>query len=366
MTLRAIPNSHAPNPAPSPRYRASDVHAFAKTSAVTSSAWLRCTLARLSRWIARACFSYSEAKAEVSPRWARATSTESAECSDEQVSGEVVRRRPTVVQSSGEAENARGKFGFCPVTAKPTPKRPKYDEMMTIGDAACNFDTECDSSTTGSHQGAPLMRRIVLTAVALTIATAVLAGSPAGAEEPSGASSDWPAAADVFSSNLVVDLSGDGVDDIWIFEVDVERRHDANDIAARCRAAGLTPGQCRRILHDHHSDLAERCRNAGLTVEQCRRIINSHDGPTIAERCRAAGLTSEECRRLVNSHDGPTIAERCRAAGLTAEECRRIVNAHSDREIDERRVDRVTDRVTDRITDRVTDRVTDRPSRTRR
>ncbi len=187
------------------------------------------------------------------------------------------------------------------------------------------------------------------TSLLVSLVTALVAGSlalasPAGAEETS---SDWPVSADMLPATVVVDLAdGDG----WVLRYDVAHtdRDTIVDLAHRCRAAGLTPKECRRILHDRHSDLGERCRNAGLTAEQCRRIVDHDDLHSIAARCRAAGLTTEECRRLINSLDGGTFAERCRAAGLTAQECRRTINSHDDG---------------DRAADRVTDRVTNRPAR---
>lgn len=206
------------------------------------------------------------------------------------------------------------------------------------------------------------MRTSITTALALAILAApILTAGAAGAAD---SGSDWPAAADLVSANVAVDLSGDGVHDIWVLEIDTRRdtERDVSDVARRCRAAGLTIEECRRIIHDHHSDLAERCRNAGLTVEQCRRILSDDDQHTIAERCRAAGLTSEECRRIIGNQHGNTLAERCRAAGLTVEECRRIAGDHRDH--DDRATDRVRDRATDRVpdADRPTDTVVDRPT----
>lgn len=219
------------------------------------------------------------------------------------------------------------------------------------------------------------MRKIVLAGLALFVAAGTLSAAPAGATESdqTRASLGWPVAADLISSNLVVHQVGD---DLWILDYDTARdtEGEVNDLAARCRAAGLTADQCRRIIHDHHRDLAERCRAAGLTAEQCRRLVNDHtdNGPSIADRCRAAGLTTEECRRIINSLDGGTLAQRCRAAGLTTEECRRIINAHDDtgdRATDVRpdgtRVDRVGEaqrpqRVPTRTVDRAADRVADR------
>jgi DNA-binding transcriptional MerR regulator len=227
------------------------------------------------------------------------------------------------------------------------------------------------------------MRYSVIATLALAIFAAPLFSPGAVGAAESGP--DWPAAADLVSPNVAVDLSGDGVNDIWVLEIDTARdtEGDVGDLARRCRAAGLTTEQCRRILRDHHAKLAERCRNAGLTVAQCRRILNNDDPHTIAERCRAAGLTTEECREIIDDQHGQTLAERCRAAGLTPEECREIINDHNNdrptiaercraagltpeecREIlndaddgDDR------DRPRDRVTDRVRDRVVDVPTR---
>jgi hypothetical protein len=95
------------------------------------------------------------------------------------------------------------------------------------------------------------MRTRLTAALTLALlATPLVAASPAGAQDGSNPGS-WPAAADVPSVDVVIDLSGDGVHDVWVLDVATRRhdRRDDHDLARRCRAAELTPEQCRRILH---------------------------------------------------------------------------------------------------------------------
>lgn len=51
------------------------------------------------------------------------------------------------------------------------------------------------------------------------------------------------------------------------------------------------------------NDMLRRCRSAGFTTEQCRRIWNANNGSgDITERCRLAGFSVEECRRLYDEN----------------------------------------------------------------
>jgi LysM repeat protein len=110
----------------------------------------------------------------------------------------------------------------------------------------------------------------------------------------------------------------------------------------------------RRIVAGHRlfvptqpdePDFGARCRAAGFTAQECRRIWNSlRDEQDVAERCRLAGLTTEECRRLWNAgQDDDNAAERCRLAGLTAEQCRRLFDAQGDDPAPERPADQTRD-----------------------
>lgn len=115
--------------------------------------------------------------------------------------------------------------------------------------------------------------------------------------------------------------------------VSAQNDDEQSGFAERCRAAGYTTRQCRRIWNANNGqgDLAERCRAAGLTPEECRRIVGSDEESDFARRCLAAGYTTQECRRIWNANNGQgNLAERCRAAGLTTEECRHLWNAAHD------------------------------------
>ncbi len=104
---------------------------------------------------------------------------------------------------------------------------------------------------------------------------------------------------------------------------------DFNDMLRRCRSAGFTTEQCRRIwnANNRSGDIAERCRLAGFSIEECRRLYNAglDDETPFVERCRSAGFTTEQCRRIWNANNGSgDIVERCRLAGFSIEECRRL------------------------------------------
>jgi hypothetical protein len=112
--------------------------------------------------------------------------------------------------------------------------------------------------------------------------------------------------------------------------------------ATRCRHAGLTPEECRRLLlssiaedEGRPDETTRRCRAAGYTASECRRLLHDdpHDWDAIFRRCRAAGYDAAECRELfvdpedVDEHgDEDDLLRRCRAAGYDDTECRRLLH----------------------------------------
>ncbi len=143
----------------------------------------------------------------------------------------------------------------------------------------------------------------------------ISAGAAGAAERPERP--PWPMAADIIAPGVTVELSGDGVTDVWFHETRplAEDPRDTLDVLRRCRAAGYSVDECRRAIHDDDDhDLATRCRAAGLTPTECRRAIHDDDHD-LATRCRAAGLTPTECRRAI--HDDDLAEDAVRSGPVT-------------------------------------------------
>ena len=114
--------------------------------------------------------------------------------------------------------------------------------------------------------------------VLVLLTSLISAGAAGAAERPERP--PWPMAADIIAPGVTVELSGNGVTDVWFHETRplAEDARDTLDALRRCRAAGYSVDECRRAIHDDGYDLATRCRAAGLTPTECRRAIHDDDG----------------------------------------------------------------------------------------
>jgi LysM repeat protein len=102
---------------------------------------------------------------------------------------------------------------------------------------------------------------------------------------------------------------------------------DANNIAERCRLAGIEPERCRELVFGDDDQIAERCRVAGIEPERCRALFGDDDN-NLAERCRLAGIEPERCRQLLFGDDN--LVERCRLNEIEPERCRRLLFGDDD------------------------------------
>ncbi len=112
---------------------------------------------------------------------------------------------------------------------------------------------------------------------------------------------------------------------------------DDDNLAERCRLAGIEPERCRALLFGDEDAIAERCRLADIEAERCRALFGDDDNK-VAERCRLAGLEPERCRALIFGDDN-NLAERCRLAEIEPQRCRALLFGDEDNHDDGARGD---------------------------